>query len=81
MAFLRIGVAVIGLLAATAASAQTPSSVKALLIQGYRLVSVMPITGSYAFFLEKDSDLVICQVGFDQTRKTFATEQCYTLAN
>lgn len=69
------------LLAALPAAAQSPASVKQLLAQGYHVVGVSPITGSYAMFLSKGDDVIVCQIGFDAAKNAFATEKCYPLAN
>ena len=66
---------------AGSAAAQTPQSVLELLKADYDIVSISPISGSYAVFLEKDDgeSVVICQIGINAAGSAFSTDKCYPL--
>ena len=74
-------VAAMLVVSAGSAAAQTPQSVLDLLKADYDIVSISPISGSYAVFLEKDDgeSVVICQIGFNAAGSAFSTDKCYPL--
>jgi len=69
----------LALIAFNPAFAQTPQSVVELLKADYEIVSINPVTDSYAVFLKKGASVVICQIGIDGAGKAFSTDKCYPL--